>query len=261
MSNEEVQPLAGKRVLVTRAREQAPHLTAVLRAAGAEPIEVPAIAIVPPHSYAHIDGAIAALKEFDWLVFTSANAVRVFCERALYAGVHPAAAVVRIAVVGQATAEAVHAAGMKVDLVPRKFVAESLLESLRPLVGGESVLLVRAEVARDVLPSGLRAAGAEVTVADAYRNELPAGSVAKLKECFSSNSIIPHAVTFTSSSTARNAHALLLAAGVILPPETVLASIGPITSATMRELGWKPTVEASEATIVGLVEALEEYFA
>ncbi len=176
------QPLAGKRVLVTRAREQASQLAAALRAEGAEPIEVPAIAIVPPHSYAHIDAAIGSLQEFDWLVFTSANAVRVFCERALYAGVHPAAATVKIAVIGQATAEAVLEAGMHVALVPQKYVAEWLLKALRPVVGGERVLLVRAEVARDVLPSGLRAAGAEVTVADAYRNELPPGSVAKLKE-------------------------------------------------------------------------------
>jgi uroporphyrinogen-III synthase len=252
--------LAGKRVLVTRAREQASQLAAALRVAGAEPIEIPAIAIAPPHSYAHIDGAIGSLKEFDWLVFTSANAVRAFCERALYAGVHPAAAELRIAVVGPATADAVREAGMKVALVPKTFVAESLLAELRPLVGGESVLLVRAEVARDVLSSGLREAGAEVTVADAYRNELPAGSVAKLKQHFSEKTLIPHAITFTSSSTARNAHALLLAAGVILPPETVLASIGPVTSATMRELGWTPTVEAKEATIAGLVAALERYF-
>jgi uroporphyrinogen-III synthase len=252
--------LAGKRVLVTRAREQASQLAAALRAAGAEPIEVPAIAIVPPRSYAHIDGAIGALKDFDWLVFTSANAVRVFCERALYAGVHPAAAGLQIAVVGPATAEAVIEAGLKVALVPPKYVAESLLEALRPLVGGESVLLVRAEVARDVLPSGLRAAGAEVTVADAYRNELPAGSVAKLKEVFTMEALIPHAITFTSSSTARNAHALLLAADVIVPPETVLASIGPVTSATMRELGFVPTVEAKESTIASLVEVLQHHF-
>ena len=253
-------PLAGKRVLVTRARSQASQLVAALRAAGAEPIEVPAIAIVPPHSYAHIDAALSVLKDFDWLIFTSANAVQVFCERALYAGVHPASYNLRIAVVGPATAEAVLEAGMHVALVPPKFVAESLLISRRPLVGGESVLLVRAEVARDVLPNGLRKAGAEVTVADAYRNELPAESVAKLKEIFSEEAFIPEVITFTSSSIARNAHALLLAAGVIVPRETVLASIGPVTTATMRQLGWEPTVEAKEATIPGLVEALESYF-
>jgi uroporphyrinogen-III synthase len=252
--------LAGKRVLVTRAREQASQLAAALRAAGAEPIEVPAISIVPPHSYAHIDGAIASLQTFDWVVFTSANAVRVFCERALYAGVHPATYPLQIAVVGPATAEAVKDFGMKVALVPPKFVAESLLEELRHLVAGEEVLLVRAEVARDVLPVGLRAAGATVTIADAYRNEVPAGSVGKLKELFSAESLYPEVITFTSSSTARNAHGLLLAAGVIVPPQIVLASIGPVTSMTMRELGWEPTVEALESTISGLVRALEEYY-
>src|SRR5271156_105787 len=105
--------LAGKRILVTRARSQASQLTVALREAGAESIEIPAIAIVPPHSYAHIDGALGALKEFDWLVFTSANAVRVFCERALYAGVHPATYGLQIACVGPSTADAVRDAGMK----------------------------------------------------------------------------------------------------------------------------------------------------
>ncbi len=197
-----------------------------------------------------------ALKEFDWLIFTSANAVRVFCERALYAGVHPAAAGLQIAVVGPATAEAVIDAGMKVALVPPKYVAEWLLKALRPLVGGESVLLVRAEVARDVLPSGLRAAGAEVTVADAYRNELPAGSVAKLKQIllrekpYSSGDYI-HKFIHCSKRPC-----FAIGGGVILPPETVLASIGPVTSATMRQLGWTPTVEAKESTIGGLVRVL-----
>jgi uroporphyrinogen-III synthase len=253
--------LAGRRILVTRAQQQASQLAEALRAAGAEPIEIPAIAILPPHSYAHIDAAIAGLNNFDWLVFTSANAVRVFCERALYAGVHPAASTVKIAVIGPATAEAVLEAGMHVALVPQKYVAEWLLKALRPVVGGESVLLVRAEVARDVLPSGLRAAGAEVTVADAYKTELPTASVAKLKEIFSTEVLIPHAITFTSSSTARNAHALLLAAGVILPPETVLASIGPVTSNTMEQLGFEPTIEAEASTIASLVEALARHFA
>ena len=255
-----IQPLAGKRILVTRARSQASQLAAALRDAGAEPIEIPAISIVPPRSYDALDMAINSLRHMDWLIFTSANAVRVFCERALYAGVHPATFGLQIAVVGPATAEAVRDAGLKVALMPRKFVAESLLTELRPLVGGERVLLVRAEVARDVLPHGLREAGAEVTVADAYKNELPAGSVTRLRELFGDKSLIPHAITFTSSSTARNAHTLLLAAGVIVPQETVLASIGPVTSATMRELGWVPTVEATEATIPGLVTALEKWF-
>jgi len=253
-------PLQGKRVLVTRAQGQASQLAAALLHAGAEPIEIPAIAIVPPSSYAALDGALAALKDIDWLIFTSANAVKVFCERALYAGVHPAAFALKIAVIGTATADAVRDAGMKVALIPPKFVAESLLEEMQPLVADEHVLLVRAQVARDVLPDGLRAAGAHLMVADAYRNELPASSGAKLRELMASEETMPQAITFTSSSTARNVRTLLDAAGVKLPPGIVLASIGPVTSATMRQLGMTPTVEAKEATIAGLVQALVKHF-
>lgn len=253
-------PLAGRRVLVTRAREQASQLVGALQAAGAETVEIPAIAIVPPSSYDALDGALAGFKDVDWLIFTSANAVKVFCERALYAGVHPAASAVKIAVIGAASAEAVRDAGMKVELVPPKFVAESLLHELRYQVADEHVLLVRAEVARDVLPDGLRAAGAHVLVANAYRNQLPEGSGARLREIMADETLIPQAITFTSSSTARNLRTLLDAAGVGLPVGIVLASIGPVTSATMRELGMEPTVEAGEATIAGLVTVLTEYF-
>ncbi|HEY0307918.1 MAG TPA: uroporphyrinogen-III synthase [Acidobacteriaceae bacterium] len=254
-------PLAGRRVLVTRAKGQASKLVEALQAVGAQTIEIPAIAIVPPStSYDALDGALASLKDVDWLIFTSVNAVKVFCERALYAGIHPASYTVKIAVIGRATAAAVTDAGMKVEVVPPKFVAESLLHELRYQVADEHVLLVRAEVARDVLPDGLRAAGAHVILADAYRNELPAGSGAKFREIMASEATIPQIITFTSSSTARNVQTLLDAAGVTLPEEMVLASIGPVTSATMRELGMEPTVEAKEATIAGLVAAMVEYY-
>ena len=253
-------PLAGKRVLVTRAKGQASRLVGALEAVGAQTIEIPAIAIVPPSSYAALDGALAALKDFDWVIFTSANAVKVFCERALYAGVHPGTFGVKFAVIGASTGDAVRAAGMKVELMPPKFVAESLLHELRHQVAEEHVLLVRAEVARDVLPDGLRAAGAHLVVADAYRNELPEGSGAKLREIMASEATIPQVITFTSSSTARNIQTLLDAAGVKLPAGVVLASIGPVTSATMRELGMEPTVEAKDATIAGLVAALVEHY-
>jgi len=253
-------PLDGRRVLVTRARGQASKLVDALQAAGAQTIEIPAIAIVPPSSYAALDGALASLKDIDWLIFTSANAVKVFCERALYAGVHPAATTVKIAVIGTATADAVTDAGMKVELVPPKFVAESLLHELRYLVADEHVLLVRAQVARDVLPDGLRAAGAHVIVADAYRNELPAGSGDRLREIMADEAMIPQVITFTSSSTARNVRTLLDAAGVTLPVGIVLASIGPVTSATMRELGMVPTVEAKEASVQGLVSEVVRFF-
>jgi len=254
-------PLAGRRVLVTRAKGQASALVQALQAAGAETIEVPVIAIVPPRDgYASLDHAIGHLNHFDWVIFTSANAVRIFCERALYAGVHPAAQAGKVAVVGPATAEAVRDAGMKIALQPKRFVAEALLEALRPLMPGESVLLVRAEVARDVLPQGLREAGVEVTIADAYRNELPGDSAGLIREVFTSEVVQPQAIMFTSSSTARNIRTLLDAAGIKLGAGTVLASIGPITTATMRELGMEPTVEAKESTIPGLVQAVEAAF-
>jgi uroporphyrinogen-III synthase len=241
------------RVLVTRPRHQASALAELLVAAGAEPILIPTIEIVPPASFDALDDSLKELDGFDWLIFTSANAVQVFAERAQALGVEVHAK--RIAVIGSATARAAREfLGRSPDLVPEHATAEGLAEALLAYAAGSSMLLVRAAVARDVLPERLKAAGARVRIAEAYRNVIPADSIREIQELFASDP--PDAVTFTSASTAQNLHALLDAAELEIREGTVLASIGPITSRAMREVGMEPTVEAGEATIASLVDAL-----
>ena len=249
-------PLVGKRILVTRAPHQASELAERLRALGATPILIPTIEIGPPASYAALDAAIAALADFDLVAFTSANAVRAFRERGEALGVAPAPK--RIAVVGPATARAVESMGLHVDVAPPTFTAESLAETLLPEVQGRKVLLVLAEEAPATLESALVAGGSQVTVAAAYGNRIPASSLSAITALFADPALYPDAVTFTSASTAANLVALLEAAGLTLPASVLRASIGPITSRALRDLGLPPHIEAVESTIGGLVDALAE---
>jgi uroporphyrinogen-III synthase len=255
-------PLAGKTIIVTRARQQASRLRRELEALGARVIEIPAIEIIPPDSYEPLDTALGNLSQYQWLIVTSANTVRVLAERvkllhvdaSAYAGVH-------VVAVGSATAEALRAAGFRVDQVPQKYVAESLVEALRDRVAGSRVLLARAAIARDVIPDELRRFGAMVDVVDAYRTVIPEASAQLLRKLFNGKHV-PDAVTFTSSSTVTHFFRLLRAAGVDALPESVRAlSIGPVTSATLRELGWEPAVEADPHDVDGLVRAAATYFA
>jgi uroporphyrinogen-III synthase len=253
--------LAGRRVLVTRAPQQASGLADHLRALGATPILVPTIEIAPPGSFTALDAALASLaapSPPDWLVFTSANAVEALHRRAQQLNLTPRPG--RIAAIGPATARAVQAIGLTVDLVPPNSVAESLAGSLLPHAPGQSFLLVRAAEARDVLPEALIAAGATVTIAEAYRNRLPHDSLPALQSLFASPEACPHAVTFTSASTARNLVALLESAGLALPSAVLRASIGPITSQALRDLGLPPHLEAAEPTIPALCDAMASAF-
>jgi uroporphyrinogen-III synthase len=245
------------RVLVTRPRGQGSALAEYLEVVGATPILVPTIEIASPSSWCGLDAALTTLKTYDWVIFTSANAVHAFLTRAQSLNLPPNPR--RVAVIGPGTARAAEEAlKQPVDLVPERFVAESLSAALRPHAPGASMLLIRAEIARDVLPEALTRAGAKVTIAEAYRNVVPGESVESLRELFGSNP--PDVVTFTSGSSAHNLHGLLDLAGLRLPEGTVLASIGPVTSASMRELGWEPTVEAEKATIPDLVAAIVSRF-
>ncbi|HEU5342627.1 uroporphyrinogen-III synthase [Edaphobacter sp.] len=249
-------PLAQRRILVTRTRHQASGLAAQLESLGATVVIVPTIEIVPPETYAPLDAALARLAAFDWLIFTSANAVEVFEQRR-----NRAIAPKRIAVIGPATARAVEEIGLAVDLIPPQYVGESLAVELTPYAQHCHMLLIRAAEARDTLPETLRAAGATVSVVAAYRNQVPPGAIPTLQSIFASPRTWPDAITFTSASTARNLFALLDAASLVLPEKIVLASIGPITSQTLRDLGHPPHVEAAEHTIPALVHALAERFA
>lgn len=248
-------PLAHRRILITRAQGQASALAAELAELGAEPIVIPAIEIAPPTDDFPLRQAMADLDRFDWIVFTSANAVEVFAERLEPTRPHP-----KIAVIGSATARAVEQHGLSVALMPAKFVAESLAAALAPHANGSKILLLRAAVARDILPETLAAMGAAVTIVEAYRTVVPAESVEALSRLLAEPATYPHAATFTSASTANNLASLLREAGLQLPKQIVRASIGPITSRAMLDLGWAPTVEARESTVPSLVEALVEYY-
>jgi uroporphyrinogen-III synthase len=166
----------------------------------------------------------------------------------------------KIAVIGPATARAVEALALPVSLLPPRYVAESLAESLIQQAAGANILIIRAEQARDTLPTMLEQAGCRVSIVEAYRNRVPEESLSTLHELFYAPDMYPDAITFTSGSTVRNLVVLLASAGLSVPTHIVLASIGPITSQSMREFGLEPAVQAREATLSALVEALVHYF-
>ena len=252
-------PLAGRRVLVTRALRQAGKLSESLRALGAEPVEVPVLEIVPPESYAQLDDALRHLDRYDWLILTSINTLQAVSVRCARLGVNPADAEgLSVAAVGSATAEAARHSGFRVAVVPEAYVAESLLESLRGQVSGKRVLLPRAATARDVIPDAMREAGAEVDAVDAYRNVLPEAAPERL--CLALAAGIDVA-TFTSSSSVTHLAEAARVAGIAWPFAGVPAvSIGPITSQTLRDLGWEPAVEANPYDIPGLIAAVVQVF-
>jgi uroporphyrinogen-III synthase len=253
-----MKPLAGRKILITRARHQAQSLATALEENGAAVIAIPAIEIIPPDSYDALDAALWNAQKYQWLVVTSVNGAEVLAQRLNALGVGSGVFdSLKIAAIGPATARALGELGLHVDEVPKQSIAESLVESLRPQVSGQNVLLVRAKVARDVLPEELRKAGATVDVVDAYQTMVPATSADDVRLLFAAPSRLPDAVTFTSSSTVTNFFRLLHEANIAAWPIGVAAaSIGPITSQTLRQHGIEPAVEATEYTIPGLVAAL-----
>lgn len=242
----ERRPLFGRTVVVTRAREQASDLRARLTALGAVVVELPAIEVEP------LPVAVPDLGGFAWLVFTSVNGVDGFFARGLTPAGRDARALagLRVAAIGPGTAAALARHGIVVDLVPERFVAESLLDAFpAPAAAGERVLLARAEQARDVLPDGLGARGYTVEVLSVYRTVTAAPDPEALARVRAGG---VDAVTFTSSSTVRNFHELVGP----LDPAPAVVSIGPVTSATAVALGLTVDREATEHTIDGVVEAL-----
>ena len=247
-------PLAGRRVLVTRAAHQAGKLSEGLRAAGADPVEVPVIEILPPASYDPINHALQHLYSYDWLILTSANTVRAVTERAAALGLSLRDPGPHIGAIGQATAEAARQAGLHVTLTPESYVAESLVAALATRIRGKHVLLARAAVARDVIPDALRKIGATVNVVDAYQNAVPADSSERLRAALA---VQIDACTFTSSSSVNHLADVARKAGIAFPfPGVKAISIGPITSATLRERGWEPFAEATPHDIPALLAAV-----
>jgi uroporphyrinogen-III synthase len=257
-------PLTGKRILVTRTARHAGNLQQALEAQGAVVVPLPTIAIEPPASYAPLDAALARAESYHWLILTSANGARAMGERMRALKLAPdRLAHLQVACVGEATAKAAAEAGLAVSLVPKQSVAEGLVEALSRLeypIAGQRVLLVRAAVARDLVPDQLRRMGAHVQIVEAYRTVVPSQSIESVRVLLAPGAVTPDAVTFTSSSTVTNFLDLLRAAGVERPAALIAVSIGPITSGTLREHGWEPAAEAARASIDGLVEACVRSF-
>lgn len=250
------QPLLGIRILVGRARHQAGALSAALRKRGATVLEIPFIEIHKPRSFKPLDSALKNLGKYDWLILTSVNGVEAMWERLAKLRLKKTSLKhLSIAAIGPATKKAIEQRGVKVDVVPRQYVAESVVRSLRRRVRGKRVLLVRAKVARDVIPRELRKAGARVDVVEAYETVVPRSSRARLRSALLNPRTRPHVVAFTSSSTVRNFVALLGSRDASVGGIR-LSSIGPVTSSTLRELGLRVDIRAKQFTIPGLVEAI-----
>ena len=255
-------PLAGTRILVGRARHQAGSLSASLRSLGATVIEIPFIEIHKPQSYQPLDDALKYIRNYDWLILTSANGVEAMWERVRKLRLtRRTLNHLQIAAIGPATKKAIVKHGLKVKMVPEEYVAESVVKGLRDKVNGKRVVLIRAKVARDVIPEELRSAGAQVDVVEAYETVVPEKSRSRLQALMKNAARRPHVVIFTSSSTAKNFAELLGKSkasslnGELLK-HVQFASIGPVTSATLRELRMPVAIEAREFTMGGLIRAI-----
>jgi uroporphyrinogen-III synthase len=234
-------------VVITRAREQASDLAVKLQAAGATVIELPLIELRPPADWEPVDAAIANLASYDWILFTSANAVRFLQTR------NPPTCKARVCCIGPKTKSVAEEAGWTVDLVPKEYVAESVAASFEtePLEG-KRIFLPRAAVARDLVPEALRKRGATVDVVEVYRNAVPEDAPRNAQAVFTATPK-PEWIAFTSSSTVKN----LLA---VIDREKLrdirIASIGPATSETARKHGFTIDAEADPHTLDGLVESI-----
>jgi uroporphyrinogen III methyltransferase/synthase len=246
-------PLFGKRIVVTRAREQAAELSDRLRALGAAAVELPVISLETPADPGPLDRAIENLATYDWLIFTSVNGVRYFLDRLDQSRHDLRSLKARICAIGPATRKAIEDLHLKVDLMPEEYVAESMIKAFASeKLADQRVLLPRAAVARDVIPTELAKLGAQVDVVEAYRNIVPPNAQARARHIFSAEKK-PHWITFTSSSTVKN---LLAITGREALNDVRIASIGPVTSSTLCAHGLKVDAEARQFTLNGLVEAI-----
>lgn len=258
----ETKPLFGKRIVLTRAQEQAGEFSRLLAAYGAEPVEVPTIQIVPPASWQAIDDAIARLGTYQWLIFTSMNGVGPFMDRLHAAGKDARAlANLRLCAIGPRTAQELQIHGVTADLVPAEFQAEGILASFTQIgIRGSRVLIPRAEVAREILPEQLREWGAVVDVIPVYRTIVPTVDVASVTQQLREGRVA--ALTFTSSSTVRNFVELFGGQQAVtrLVAQVAIACIGPITARTAEEQGLTVRIMPAENTVPALAQAIVTYF-
>lgn len=260
-AQEENGGVRGKRILITRAREQSEEFSSRLNRLGAEVVEFPTIEIVPPSNWKSLDQAINRITSYDWIIFTSANGVHFFFRRLVEKRkTRRSLSSIKICAIGPATAERATKEGIRVDFIPRKFVAEAVLHGFKKMgVEGKRVLLARAKEARDVLPIGLRKMGAEVDIVEVYRTIKPRGGARRLRKLLEDKKI--DMITFTSSSTVTH-FAELLKGGDLdkILKGIAIACIGPITARTATEQGMKVHLQPKQYTIPGLTQAIVKYF-
>jgi uroporphyrinogen III methyltransferase/synthase len=258
----EQRPLFGKRVLMTRAKEQAGELAARLAGYGAEPIEAPTITIVPPPDWAPVDQAISEIGTYHWIIFTSVNGVHRFMTRLLARGLDSRCLAGRqLCCIGPRTAQELEKFGVRADVVPAEYQAEGVLAILnRQDLKNSRILIPRAEVARELLPDELRAAGAHVDVVAVYRTLTAGQDSGEWRQELMNRRI--HVVTFTSSSTVRNFVTMLGGAEAVKPllQSVMIACIGPITAKTAEEYGLTVSIMPGENTIPALVDAIAHHY-
>jgi uroporphyrinogen III methyltransferase/synthase len=255
-------PLSGRKILITRARDQAALFATSLVDLGAEVIEFPTIEIVPPLRWKELDQAIDQLESYDWLIFTSANGVNFFWQRLSEKGkdrrLPPS---LKVCAIGPATAYQLREKGIEVDYTPKEFVAEAILKGFdKMMLQGKRILLARAKEARDVLPKGLRKMGAKVDVVETYRTVKPKGGLKRLKQLLEKGKI--DVITFTSASTVNHFAELLKKEDLqTLLKDITIACIGPITARAAKGWRMRVRIEPKEYTIPALTQAIAQYFA
>lgn len=259
----EKRPLFGRRIVVTRTREQASQLIAELEESGASCFECSTIDIRPVDSYAVLDAELERVDEYHWILFSSLNGVTYFFKRLFEKGMDTRELKgPQVAAVGRSTADLLLNYGIKADLIPDVFTSEGLADKLLDLgVEGRNILIPRAEKGREILPESLRGAGAQVSIAPVYKNVLPEKSTDELRAELEKGVDM---VTFTSSSTVRNFLSLLEGENGKSPKELLegvkIAAIGPITAKTVTDNGLKVDIQPEEHTIEAMVKAIVDYY-
>ena len=250
----------GKRILITRAREQSGEFATLLKKTGAEVMELPTIEIVPPFSWKELDRILPRLRSYDWLIFTSANGVHFFWQRLREKGKIRLPSSMKVCAIGPATAKQLKEKKISVDYIPKEFIAESILDGFqKKFIKGKRILLARAKKARDILPKGLRKMGAKVDVVGVYRTVKPKGGSKRLKQLLTDGKI--DVITFTSSSTVNHFADLLKKEDLKKRLKGIaIACIGPVTAKTAKEWGMKVQIQPKQYTIPALARAIVEYF-
>ena len=248
--------LEGKTVLVTRSLSQSRELIALLEGLGAAVISIPTIAIGPPETWESADEAIRRIADFDWIIFTSANSVDAFLDRA--GSLSGRSSGLKLAAVGSQTARRIEERELKPDFVPEDFRAEGLIKDFPEDLTGARILLPRAETGNDLLPDTLTDRGARVDVVAVYRNEMPTTGDDALRSVLAAGTV--DCISLTSGSTAKNLIRMLSTSDTVITLEKpAIAVIGPVTRRAVLELGLHVDIEPEVATIPALVDAIQHY--